>query len=1143
MSTFVHLHNHTHYSLLDGACRINDLVIAAKQFKMPALAITDHGNMFGVIPFYKTVMDAGLRPIIGMEAYIAPRSRLDKTGGKGGKDSAYHLILLARNLEGYKNLMMLSSIGYLEGFYYKPRIDKDVLEIHADGLVVLSSCIKGEIPRKIIEGDIKGAHEAAGFYRDLFGEHFYLEVQNHGIPEEETAMRGMLKLSREMGIPIVATNDTHYLKQEHSAAQDVLLCIQTNKDFDDPDRMRFMTDQIYFKSPDEMEKLFKETPEVLKTSLEIAEKCHVVLDFNTPHLPHFTLPASEKVYSLDEYLERKVREGMKARYSEIPPEIEERVSFELSVIERMGYAGYFLIVEDFITYAKANQIPVGPGRGSAAGSLVSYILGITDVDPIRYGLLFERFLNPERISMPDIDIDFCYEKRDQIIEYVKKKYGEKNVTQIITFGRMNARAVIRDVGRVLKIPYGDVDQIAKLIPFQPKMTLDLAYQKVPEFKEACEKDEIHEKLLDYARVLEGLGRHASTHAAGVVIAPTELTNYVPLFKSTQGDAITTQYEMKALESIGLLKMDFLGLRTLTVIDHTMEMCRAKGIDFDIRRLPFDDEKTYAVFSKGETIGIFQFESSGMRDYLKKLQPESIEDLTAMNALYRPGPMKNIDEFIDRKHRRKKVEYLHPMLEQILAETQGIIVYQEQVMQIASELGGFSLGKADHLRRAMGKKRPDLMQEERNHFVEGAMQKGISRETANSIFDLMDRFAEYGFNKSHATCYSILAYQTAYLKAHHPKEFMAANLTSEMGNTDRVVTLIEECKRMEIEVFPPDVNESMADFNVVDHGIRFGLGAVKNVGRGAIESIVDAREEKGPYKSLFDFCEKVELNRVNKKVIESLIQAGAMDALEGTRAQLMVILAKAVHLAQIAQNSAGRGQTTIFGEDESEGLLYPELPQVDPWSELERLRREKELLGFYITGHPLEKYEDEVKAFSDVAIQNINEKSGGQKVRLCGIINEVRIHHDRRDKTMAFFMLEDFTGSVPIIAFSGLYEQRKSILENDRMVLVCGRVDSRSDRDEITVVAADVLPLEEARDRFTTQISIVLKIDRLDNGEEERVRMLLNKFPGECPVVLQIKTGNGEELILKSKKYRVRPVPALLKDLRIVLGKENVWIEG
>jgi len=1140
MSSFVHLHNHTHYSLLDGACRIEDLVKAAKRFHMEALAITDHGNMFGVIPFYKEVLKAGLKPIIGMEAYIAPNSRQDKSGGKGGKETAFHLILLARNNTGYKNLMKLSSIGYLEGFYYKPRIDKEVLEAHSDGLIVLSSCIKGEIPYKIIRGDFEGAKKLAVFFKDIFRDNFYLEVQNHGIPEEEIAMKGIFTLSKELDISVVATNDTHYLKREHAEAQDILLCIQTNKDQDDPDRLRFSTDQIYFKSPEEMAELFSETPEVLKSTLEIAEKCHVVLDFDTLHLPHYSLPESEAIYSLDQYLGNKARDGVKQRYQSVTKEIEDRLTYELSIIEKMGYAGYFLIVADFIDYSRSQDIPVGPGRGSAAGSLVSYALGITSVDPLKYGLLFERFLNPERVSMPDIDIDFCYERRDAIIDYVKRKYGENNVTQIITFGSMNARAVVRDVGRVLKISYGEVDQIAKMIPFQSN--LGEANKKNPKFREIIQQNQANKKLLEYSLVLEGLSRHASTHAAGVVIAPGELTQYVPIFRSTQGD-ITTQYDMKSIESIGLLKMDFLGLRTLTVIDHTVKALSEKRIAIDINTIPLDDQETYRIFSNGETVGIFQFESSGMRDYLKKLQPECIEDLTAMNALYRPGPMEMIDDFINRKHGRTRVQYIDPDLEPILKETHGIIVYQEQVMQIANVMGGFNLGKADLLRRAMGKKDPALMQEQRMSFLEGAKQKGKAGDAAKSVFDLITKFAGYGFNKSHAACYSIVAYQTAYLKAHYPLEFMAANLSSEMGNADRIVTLIEECRRMEMEVLPPDVNSSYANFIVSEGKIRFGLGAVKNVGKGAIQSIVEGREKIERFTTIYDFCQSANLRLVNKKVAESLIQVGAMDSLEGNRAEKMAVLAKAIHFAQITQENINRGQTSIFGEESTDSVLYPEMPKMDAWPQTEILRREKELLGFYVSGHPLLKYEDEVNAFSNPHIDRLPEMTSGIDIRICGVITEIRTKFDRKDNQMAFFTVEDFTGSVRVIAFSDTFEEFHELIQEDNMIVVSGKLDRRNENDTISLIASHISALEDARTRFTKGLSLNIDVSKFANSEMDRVRMLLQQYPGTCRVYVNIITSEGEEFLVRSKKYHVNPTSKLLHDLRLVLGQENVWIEG
>ncbi|MBN2417411.1 DNA polymerase III subunit alpha [bacterium] len=1141
--SFVHLHNHTKYSLLDGACRIGDLVDQCRKHDMPAVAITDHGNMFGAIVFHQKVIKAGIRPIIGFEAYVAPGSRKDRTtGSKRGELSAHHLILLAKNMTGYKNLMKLSSIGYLEGFYYKPRIDKDVLAAHADGLICLSACIKGEIAHRIIDNDIEGARRDALFFRDIFGDDYFLEIQNHGIPEEDIARKGLVELSKDLSIPVVATNDTHYLLKEHAPAHDALLCIQTGRVIDDESRMRFSSDQMYFKTPDEMRRTFSEYPESVDITLEIAEKCNLVFEYGTYHLPKFEMPPGEASGTLDSYLETVSRQGLKKRYGTPAPAMTERLEFELSVIREMGFAGYFLIVMDFIRQAKRLGIPVGPGRGSAAGSIVSYSLGITNLDPLRYGLLFERFLNPKRVSMPDIDIDFCYEQREKVIDYVKQKYGAQNVTQIITFGSMNARAVIRDVGRVLNIPYGEVDTIAKLIPSTPGMTLTRAHKDIKEFREKCEENETNRTLFEYAVVLEGLSRHASTHAAGVVIAPGELTEYIPLFKSPQGD-ITTQYDMTIVEKIGLLKMDFLGLRTLTVIDHTVKALAEKGITVDIDAIPLNDQETYDIFARGETIGIFQFESSGMREYLKKLNPSCIEDLIAMNALYRPGPMEWIDDFIACKQGRSPVEYPHPLVEPILKETYGFIVYQEQVMQIAAVLGGFDLGKADLLRKAMGKKNVDLMREQQTEFLEGARANGVDREKAEQIFELINKFAGYGFNKSHAACYSVVAYQTAYLKAHYPAEFMAANLTSEMGNSDRVTLLIDECRRMGIEVLPPDVNASVAAFRATDEGIRFGLGAVKNVGSGAIVAIMDGLKRSGPFKTLFDFCKNVNLRPVNKKVLESLIQVGALDSLEGYRSQKMVVLEKAIALGQAAQLQEGMGQTSIFGDEVAEAQYYPKLPDIEDWSQTEKLRREKELVGMYISGHPLMKFKDDIDAFSYPHIGRLSETRSCQPVRICGLINGLMTRPDRKNNMMAFFTLEDLTGSVRVIVFSGVYEQYKSVIGPEQMVLIKGKLDRKEGGDECAVLAEEIMPLENARRTYAKSLTLSMYADALHGQDIDRINVLLNRYPGSCDIFFNIKSNGGQEVLVKSTSRSVYPDPELVSDLRTLLGKENVWIEG
>jgi DNA polymerase-3 subunit alpha len=1139
---YVHLHNHSHYSLLDGACKIDDLVAAAMRHNMPALALTDHGNMFGAVEFYRKANKAGIKPIIGVEAYVAPEHRKKKSVSKGVSDTSYHLVLLAKNERGYKNLMKLVSLGYLEGFYYRPRLDKEILREYHEGIIALSACLKGEVAFKLGRDGYEVARQVALEYREIFGDDFYLEMQNHGIREEDEARKGLKELSRELSIPLVVTNDIHYLQQDHAMPHDVLLCIQTGKDRDDPNRLRYNTDQIYFKSAEEMAALFPDQSEALSLTYDIAEKCDIHFETGVFHLPNFEVPAEHGEISLDDYIQRLAVDGLRKRYDEVTPELEQRLQYELDVIKKMGYSGYFLIVMDFIDYARRQGIPVGPGRGSAAGSLVSYCLGITNVDPIKYDLIFERFLNPERVTMPDIDIDFCYERREEIIQYVKEKYGEQNVTQIITFGTMAARAVIRDVGRALKVPYSEVDRIAKLIPATPGTTLESALEDVPDLREAADSDEQHRQLIEYSLVLEGLARHASTHAAGVVITPEELTNYTPLYKSSDG-AVTTQYDMKALEEIGVLKMDFLGLRTLTVIDKTVRAIRERGIEIDIDKLPLDDPETYGIFARGETVGIFQFESSGMREYLKKLKPQAIEDLIAMNALYRPGPMEMIDDFIERKHGRRPIKYLHPSLEPILRETYGVIVYQEQVMRIASELGGFSLGAADLLRRAMGKKKAELMAEQRVKFINGCAENGIPAETANAIFDLMDKFAGYGFNKSHAACYSLVAYQTAYLKAHYPAEFMAATLSSEMGSSNRVVVLIDECRRMGVPVLPPDVNESYADFIVSDGAIRFGLGAVKNVGRTAIDSIVKARQEGGRFKTLFDFCQRVDLRLVNKKVIESLIQAGAFDSVEGHRAQLMEAVDMAVSYAQSMQSARLHGQTTIFdlaAEDEVVSQ-HPPLPHVKRWSTTETLNREKALLGFYVSGHPLSKYEDDVRAIASVSLDRLDSLKDGQRVTVCGIVTACRQITDRQKRPMAFVTLEDFSGQVEILAFADPYSKYRDVLQPDQMIAVVGRTSTREE-EETKILCDEVLPLEGLREKFAKALWVALPSPEVGAGTLDEVSKAVASNKGKCDLCISVRQ-NGDEFRFRSRRFKVNPTPELLVRLRELVGNENVWIEG
>ena len=1120
---------------------MDDLMAQAKEFKMPALAITDHGNMFGAVEFYQKCMASGIKPLIGCEMYVAPQDRRKKEPIRGLPDAGYHLILLVRNQSGYKNLMKLSSIGYLEGFYHKPRIDKEVLRQHSEGLLALSSCLHGEIPSLLLAGNYRKAKEVAEEYKNIFGEgNFFLEIQNHQIEEERRVIPLLAKLAEEIKLGLVATNDCHYLRREHAPAHDALLCIQTGKKITDSDRLKFANDQMYFKSPEEMKKLFADFPSALENTLRIAEQCNLDLEFGKTHLPEFPLPSGFD--DLDSYLEFLARKGLDQRYSKVTPGLEERLEYELKVMNQMGFAGYFLIVKDFIDYAKKKDVRVGPGRGSVGGSLVAYCLGITNMDPIKYGLLFERFLNPERISLPDIDIDFSDRGRDKIIRYVINKYGKDNVAQIITFGTMAARAVVRDVGRVLDITYSEVDRIAKLIPWVPDMNLKKAQEQRGELRTLVKSDPRIEKLMSYSETLEGLCRHASTHAAGVVIAPKALTEFVPLYKGGKGE-VTTQYDMKGIEEIGLLKMDFLGLRTLTVIDDTLETLREENnMVLDIDSIPLDDEKTFQLFSNGETVGIFQFESSGMREYLSKLKPESLDELTAMNALYRPGPLDSrmTDEYIDRKRGLKRIVYEHPLLEPILKETYGVIVYQEQVLKIASDLAGYSLGKADILRKAMGKKKAELMVQQREEFKKGAKAKGIKHQVADKIFDLMATFGRYGFNKAHSAGYAYLAYQTAYLKAHYPVQFMAASMSSEIGNTDRVVTLMEECKRMGIEVLPPDVNESLGKFKVVGNQIRFGLEAVKNVGHGAIEAIVKAREKLNKFKSLFEFCAEVDLGAVNRRVIESLIQAGAFDSVSRHRSQLMASLDVATNYGQTFQEDRKRGQTSLFDlAGETKTTSVAKTPDIPEWPISEVLSKEKEMLGFYVSGHPLTRYEEELKTFVTRDTQTIEEAKDGEELYIGGVITHVKINIDRKKKQMAFATLEDFVGTVEVVIFSDCYEKSRRITRLDSMVLVKGRASTK-EGEKAKVVASDIISLSKVYQKMKPPMHILLFSSGTSQDIVTELKEILSLHPGKSQVFLHVRTDN-EELKMRLKNTSVEVSKELLEELKGLCGGKNVYL--
>jgi DNA polymerase-3 subunit alpha len=1138
-ANFVHLHTHSQYSLLDGACRLDALIAMAKEYRMPALAVTDHGNMFGAIEFYKKANRAGIKPIIGIEAYVAGGSRLDKQPSKQWPDGGFHLVLLARNLTGYKNLIKLSTAGFLEGFYHRPRIDKQLLREHSDGLIASSACLKGEVNWHLLRGNTEAAVAAAREYQDIFGpDGFYLEVQNHGLEPEQILLGKIEAISRETSIPMLATNDCHYLKQQDYLAHDALLCIQTGKLVEDTDRMRYNTDQIYFKTEAEMEQVLGDFKPALENTVCVAEACNLELELGQLKLPVYPIPS--QFVDPDAYLEHLCCEGLKDRYEEQTDEIETRLNYELGVIKKMRYAGYFLIVKDFCDYARKRKIPVGPGRGSAAGSLVSYVLRITNVDPIRFELLFERFLNPERISMPDIDIDFADRGRDEIIQYVIEKYGEKNVCQIITFGTMAARAVVRDVGRVLAIPYGEVDKIAKMIPLAVDMTLEKALKQSSELAELVEKDKRIEKLIDYSRTLEGLARHCSTHAAGVVIAPSALTDYVPLFKGSK-DEVTTQYDMKMVEEIGLLKMDFLGLRTLTVIDDAVRMVHENHPDVlvDINNLGLDDAKVYKLFAAGATIGIFQFESSGMRDYLRKLKPETFADITAMNALYRPGPLDSgmIDTYIDCKRGAANIRYLHPDLERILKDTYGVIVFQEQVLKIANVLAGYSMGKADLLRKAMGKKDAALMAEQKREFLDGAAARKVDQKIAAEMFEQIETFARYGFNKAHATCYALVAYQTAWLKQYYPREYMAALMTSEIADSDRIYALLEECRRMQIKVLPPDVNESTIDFTVVESTIRFGLQAVKNVGVGPARAVVDERLADGRFADLADMVSRVPIKSINRRTLESLIAAGACDNLKGNRAQKFDAVEVMLDYGhRVAETSATHDLFAVDGE--LADRVAPALKEIAEWTTSDRLAKEKQMLGYYVSGHPLDRYRDELESFASFKTSDLHNAADGREVTVGGIIGALKSMTDKKGNLMAFATLEDFSGSVELILFSDCYEKNRKPAQVDQMVLVTGRVSTR-EGEAPKIIASELIPLSKLTERFNCQLVIKIDADCSDKAIDEALATL-EQFEGSAPVLLAARQ-NGSEVYIRSNKYAVTPDAQLMNRLKELLGESGVYL--
>jgi DNA polymerase-3 subunit alpha len=1169
MSSFTHLHVHTEYSLLDGLAKIDKLVARAREMGMDAMAITDHGAMYGVIDFYLAAKEQGLRPIIGCEMYLAPRGRDQRVPKLDA--NPFHLILLATNRTGYRNLIKLTTEAHLNGYYYKPRIDRELLAQCHHGLIAMTSCGSGEIPRLLASGDREGARRAASWYREVFGpENFYLELQEHDIPELAGVNREMVALGRELGIPLVAANDVHYVEPGDASSQEILLCIQTNTTLGDPKHMCMEGSGYHLRSPQEMEAIFAEVPQALDNTRIIVEACNLKLDSGRLHLPEFAVPPG---FTPESYLRHLCQEGIRERYDPITPEVEERLHYELSVIEQTGLALYFLIVWDFISYARRRGIPFGL-RGSAAGSIVSYSLRITDIDPLANNLAFERFLNVERKEMPDFDVDFADNRRGEMIDYVTGKYGREHVAQIITFGTLGARAAIRDVGRVLGYPLPVVDSVAKLVPALPVgITIDRAMAENRELREKYEGDQAIRRLIDTAKSLEGVARHASTHAAGVVISRDPLIEHVPLLRASKDEeGVMTQYHMGALEKIGLLKMDFLGLANLTILGRTVGLVREKrGLSLDWQRLPLDDARTFSMLSEGETTGVFQLEGAGMRRYIKELRPTSVSDLAAMVALYRPGPMAHIPTFIKAKHGEIPISYLHPALESILKPTYGVIVYQDQVLFIARAIAGYSLGQADILRRAMGKKKPEEMKKERENFIAGARKQGYDQELAVKIFDLIQPFAGYAFNAAHAASYAMVAYQTAYLKANYPVEYMTAVLESALGNTDKVVTAVVECRRLGIPVFPPDINRSQATFTIeatAPQGIRFGLAAIKNVGEGPVQEIIAARENGGPFQSLDDFCRRATLQAANKRVLESLVKAGALDGL-GKRGQMLASLDRLISLGQTAQRASLAGQASMFdylpGEASPSLLVLPEVPEVE---HREKLAWEKELLGFYISEHPLHQVAEQVKGSAALLCGQIDGEMDGQRVTVVGMVSSARRITTKKGEPMAFVQLEDVQGGIEVTVFPRVYQKTEELWQENHIVLVSGKVEMRSEKPQILCDDAEEYQLaathsqEEgppadrglvppgdsslAKKRASSICHVRITLPRLGDQKEDlrrlqAVQALLQRFPGDDPYTIHIPNGRGY-LRLSFPGASTRYCYELSSELELLLGPGAVKVD-
>ncbi|MDI9475722.1 MAG: DNA polymerase III subunit alpha [Natronincolaceae bacterium] len=1158
---FVHLHVHTEYSLLDGFTVIDKMMDKVKELGMDAIAITDHGAMFGVVDFYKAAKEKGIKPVIGCEVYTAARTMKDRDPQKD-KDQG-HLVLLARNQEGYQNLIELVSNGFLKGFYYKPRIDYDELSKFSKGLIGLSGCLAGDINRLLLQNQYEMAKDLALKLKGIFEEDsFYLELQDHNMEEQKKVNLQLIKLGKELDIPLVATNDVHYMNREDAEVHDILLCIQTGKIKEDTDRMKFPNDEFYLKSSEEMEQIFAFAPEAISNTVKIAEQCNVDFDFDTIHLPEYEVPHDTS--KLD-YLKRICFEGLNRRYNPVTENLKDRLNMELSVIESMGYIGYFLIVWDFIKYAKDNKIPVGPGRGSAAGSIVAYVLGITDIDPIKYNLIFERFLNPERISLPDIDIDFCYERREEVIDYVKRKYGEDKVAQIITFGTMAARAAIRDVGRVIDMPYNEVDKIAKQIPFSMGMTIDKALNMSPEFGKTYKENTEAKYLIDMAKRLEGLPRHASTHAAGVVISKKSLKEHVPLY--VHDNNITTQFAMGTLEELGLLKMDFLGLRTLTVIEDTLELVEKNhDVKIDFSNCNYEDKNVYELVGRGETLGVFQLEGTGMTQFLKELKPDCFEDIIAGISLYRPGPMDSIPRYIENKNNPQNIEYMHESLRPILNVTYGCLVYQEQVMQIVRDLAGYSYGRSDLVRRAMGKKQMDIMEQERKNFIygiiddkgeieiPGCIRNGVPEHIGDKLYDEMLEFAKYAFNKSHGAAYAVLAYQTAYLKCYYKVEFMAALMTSVMESTSKIVQYIQDCKRQGIEILPPNVNKSFSKFAVENGSIRFALGAVKNVGIGMIDNLVKNRESRGEFTSFLDFCQRMESKDINKRAVEGLIKCGALDCLGANRAQLLSSYEIIIDGIQQERRKKIEGQMDFFqtNDEIDVSVNYFNFPDIQEFNERIKLDMEKDAVGFYISGHPLSEFEKELKHIVTVNSNELSEADDnesalrdGQSIIVGGMITKVNIKITRNNQMMAFITLEDLFGSMECIIFPKTYKYYNSLIHEDNFVVLEGVLNIKEEEQPkilVNVISPLLkIPGNELKDsdaKKNKKLYIKIKTKR-DWHLIERTKPIFKQHGGNTPIIIYIE--ESEEKLKADKELWVKLDDELINKLFKFFGAENIKV--